>query len=118
MGKFVLPQQILNGIFFIEDKDAKGSVTISVEEYKRPKFYGSFEPVKESYKVGDSITVMGTAKGYAGNVINNASVSYRVIRQARFMYPWMFRGWWPQVQPMEITHGNKTNNRRNFQHSI
>ena len=105
-GNFVLPQYVLNGQFSIEDKDKLTSIFIAVEEYKRPKFYGAFEPITASYKVGDSITVMGTAKGYAGNVINNASVNYRVIRQARFIYPWMFRSWWPQVQPMEITHGN------------
>ena len=33
-------------------------------------------------------------------------VKYRVVRQPRFIYPWMFwRGWFPPTAPMEIAHG-------------
>jgi hypothetical protein len=107
-GKFQLPQNILNGSFNIytqREQDYANMVEFSVEEYKRPKFYVEFDKVKESYKVGDSITVIGNAKAYAGNNINGAQVMYRIIRQARFPYPWLYRGWWPRVEPMEIAHG-------------
>ncbi|MFN2438890.1 MAG: MG2 domain-containing protein, partial [Chitinophagaceae bacterium] len=99
-GSFQLPQNVLNGNFTILTKDQRGSAQIKVEEYKRPKFYVEYQKVKTTYKVNDTITVPGTAKAYAGNNIDGAKVSYRVVRQPRFIYPWLFwRGWLPQVQP-------------------
>ncbi len=107
-GKFQLPSNLLNGEFNINaetDDDYSNNVRFSVEEYKRPKFYVEFEKIKESYKVGDSISVVGNAKAYAGNLVNGAKVSYRVIRFARFPYPWLFKSIWPRTEPLEIAHG-------------
>lgn len=105
-GKFQLPAQHLNGTFTIEAAGSEGQVLISVEEYKRPKFYVEFDKIQESYRVGDSITMKGTAKAYAGNLLDNAAVAYRVVRQPRLVYPWHFRGGWlPPTPPMEIAHG-------------
>ena len=108
-AKFTLPQNLLNGEFVIMDKEGLNNTSISVEEYKRPKFYVDFEKVKETYKVGDSITVTGFAKAYAGNNIDGAKVGYRVVRQPRFIYPWLtWRWWFPRTEPMEIAHGEAT----------
>ncbi len=105
-GNFQLPQNILNGDFTILAKEQNGSAHIKVEEYKRPKFYVKYEKPKTTYKVNDKISVPAIAMAYAGNTIDGAKVSYRVVRQPRFLYPWLFwRGWYPQVQPMEIAHG-------------
>jgi 5-hydroxyisourate hydrolase-like protein (transthyretin family) len=105
-GKFTLPQEVLNGEFSITDKAGINATSFSVEEYKRPKYYVGFEKVKATYKVGDSVTVTGFAKAYAGNNIDGAKVSYRVVRQPRFIYPWLTWRWWlPQAAPMEIAHG-------------
>jgi hypothetical protein len=105
-GKFTLPQSVLNGIFQIVDKKGESNMSFSVEEYKRPKFYVAFEKVKDTYKVGDTVTISGNAKAYAGNNIDGAKVVYRVVRQPRFVYPWLFwRSWQPQADPMEIAHG-------------
>ncbi|MGH2564276.1 MAG: alpha-2-macroglobulin family protein, partial [Ginsengibacter sp.] len=80
-----------------------------VEEYKRPKFYTEFEKVKGSYRVGDTVSITGFSKAYAGNNIDGAKVSYRVTRVARFLYPWMFwRKDFPQSNPLEITNGEIT----------
>ena len=77
-----------------------------VEEYKRPKFYVEYEPLKGTYKVNDKIKLTGIAKAYAGNNIDGAMVKYRVVRQPRFIYPWLFRKWWqPPTEQMEIAHG-------------
>ena len=77
-----------------------------MEEYKRPKFYVDYEKIKGTYKVNDKIKVTGIAKAYAGNNIDGATVKYRIVRQARFPYPWLFRRWWqPVVESMEIAHG-------------
>ena len=109
-GKFRLPENKLNGEFSIEvDEYENSSIDFSVEEYKRPKFYTEFEKVKGTYRVGDSVSITGFAKAYAGNNIDGANVKYRVTRVARFIYPWMFWRWpQPVSQPLEITNGEIT----------
>ncbi|MEP7251403.1 MAG: MG2 domain-containing protein, partial [Ginsengibacter sp.] len=109
-GKFRLPENKLNGEFEIDVDDYENSsVSFSVEEYKRPKFYTEFDTLKASYRVGDTVSITGFAKAYAGNNVDGAKVSYRVTRVARFLYPWIFwRKGFPQTQPLEITHGEIT----------
>ncbi len=105
-GKFQLPQGILNGGFSLVMKNDEGTTGFQVEEYKRPKFYVDYEKMKGTYKVNDSIKVTGNAKAYAGNNIDNAVVKYRVVREPRFIYPWLYRKWWlPPTKEMEIAHG-------------
>ncbi len=110
-GKFQLPASGLNGLFNLQEKEGKGSVQFSVEEYKRPKFYVEYENIKKTFKVNDTIKLTGFAKAYAGNNIDGATVKYRVVREPRFIYPWIFWRWWqPPVSSMEIAHGEvKTN---------
>ena len=105
-GTFRLPQSGLNGQFSVYTKADNGLAGIRVEEYKRPKFYVEYEPIKGTYKVNDNIKVTGIAKAYAGNNIDGATVNYRVVRQPRFIYPWLFWRWWqPPSDEMEIIHG-------------
>lgn len=105
-GKFRLPSGTLNGAFSIYTKNENGLAEFRVEEYKRPKFYVEYEKLKGTYTINDSIKVTGIAKAYAGNNINGARVKYRVVREARFLYPWLFRKWWmPPSASQEITHG-------------
>lgn len=109
-GKFKIPVNGLTGQFSIKAEDIEeswnGGTSFSVEEYKRPKFYVEMENPKGSYKLGDSVTVKGTAKAYAGNNIDGAEVNYKVVRSARFPYAWR---WWGFPQPssprMEIAAG-------------
>lgn len=109
-GRFKIPENKLNGEFNIDVKEYQNSeVSFSVEEYKRPKFYTEFKKANGSFRVGDTVSITGFAKAYAGNNIDGAKVSYRVTRVARFLYPWMFwRGGFPQAKPMEITKGEIT----------
>ena len=102
-GSFTAPQGTLTGQMTIECRD--GSVSVRVEEYKRPKFEVNFEPVKGSYKLGETITAKGKATAYAGSTVSDAKVSYRVVRQASFPYWWW--GWrgMPASDEMEITNG-------------
>lgn len=90
-GKFRLPENQLNGEFHIDEDENAGSVSFSVEEYKRPKFYVEFDTLHGTYRLNDTISVKGKALAYAGNNIDGAKVTYRVMRQARFPYWWMFR---------------------------
>src|SRR4029079_5756152 len=93
-GKFQIPQGILNGEFSIQAENEKGQTDFSVEEYKRPKCYVEYEKIKGTFKVSDKIKMTGFAKAYAGNNIDGAMVKYRVVRQARFPYPWLSKRWW------------------------
>ncbi len=114
-GKFILPQNGLNGEFRIEDDDFEGEIHFSVEEYKRPKFYVDYEPLKGTYKVNDNILVKGLAKAYAGNNISGAQVKYRVVRQARFIYPWLYwKGGYPRTANIEITNGTTTTDKDGY----
>src|SRR4029077_10915460 len=108
-GKFKLPENQLNGEFRIEDDSTAAALSFSVEEYKRPTFYVAYDTVKGSYRINDSIKIAGVAKAYADNNIDGAMVKYRVVRQVRFLYPWLY---WrmPSTNQQEITHGEtKTN---------
>lgn len=107
-GTFRLPEHQLNGNFTISEQDGYNK-SFSVEEYKRPQFHVDFEHPKGSYRVGDSISITGSAKGYAGNVIDGAKVRYKVIRTARFPHPWLMWRRSMQYSPsQEITHGELT----------
>jgi len=91
-GFFVIPQGLLPGTMTISN--GSGSVTISVEEYKRPTFEVAFDPVEGNYRLNDSVSVTGKALAYAGNNIDGASVKFRVVRSARFPFREMAL-WYP-----------------------
>ncbi len=108
-GSFVAPQGVLNGQMRITDNH--GTAYFSVEDYKRPKFEANFNPVKGSYKINDEITVTGIAKAYAGNVIDGAKVSYRVVRQINYPYWWWwYRSYYNSGSEVEITNGETVTN--------
>lgn len=104
-GTFVLPQTGLNGQFsLVADKDEE--VFFHVEEYKRPRFAVQFDTLRESYKLEDTIQVTGLATAYAGNQIDGAKVTFRVVRNERFLYPWFYKSrYFPTSEPQEIAHG-------------
>jgi uncharacterized protein YfaS (alpha-2-macroglobulin family) len=105
-GKFILPQNLLTGAFTIEATKYNFSAAyFSVEEYKRPKFSVTFDKVKGSYRLNDSITVTGTAKALAGNNIDGAKISFNITRNTRFMEPWNSRRPYPASANREISHG-------------
>ena len=103
-GSFSIPQGGLNGAMTI--KNESGSYSIRVEEYKRPKFEVTFNPVEGSYKLNEKVEVTGQAKAFAGNAISGADVKYRVVRKV--YYPWQWRwgfiDYWPSSTEMEITN--------------
>ncbi len=115
-GKFKLPENLLNGEFKITDDSTGNEQMIAVEEYKRPKFYVDYEKIKGSYRMNDTIKITGSAKAYAGNNIDGANVKYRVVRQSRYPYSWLYWRWGnPRSQSKEIAHGEvKTNREGNF----
>ncbi len=111
-GEFILPNNGLNGNYSIVlNRDAIDIFTqhnFSVEEYKRPKFEAKFEPITDTFKVNDSITVAGNSLAYAGSNISNANVVYRVHRKVQ--YPRWYYWYRPNIksEPQEITFGETT----------
>ncbi|MEN8123655.1 MAG: MG2 domain-containing protein [Bacteroidota bacterium] len=124
-GEFKLPSGGLTGEYtiiidesyeydskFYDDDDADyefsydSDYIFSVEEYKRPKFETKFNPVTETYKLNDSITVNGTAIAFSGSNITDAKVQYRVVRTANFprWYNWYSSNSY-QSESLEIIHG-------------
>ena len=111
-GSFRIPEGLLNGSFYLLDSITNSRINFSVEEYKRPKFSAKIKKPEGSYRMNDSITVTGSAAAFAGNNIDGAKVSYRVVRVVR--YPAWF-GYYSRIFPprgdnadMEITNGITT----------
>ncbi|MDX1909912.1 MAG: MG2 domain-containing protein, partial [Saprospiraceae bacterium] len=109
-GAFTAPATGLTGNMSIRATDgAYGATYFNVEEYKRPRFEVTLQPVKGEFRVNEKITMRGEAKNYAGNVVDGASVRYRVLRNAVFPYwdfshPWR-RPWYFDSGEMEIANG-------------
>ncbi len=110
-GSFTAPSAGLLGRMSIVANKVNGRTNIRVEEYKRPKFEVSFDPVEKAYRLNEQVTITGNAKAFAGNNIDGATVNYRVTRRARYPYwPSYFRGYYrpyPTVgnNAMEIING-------------
>ncbi|SHI88815.1 Uncharacterized conserved protein YfaS, alpha-2-macroglobulin family [Arenibacter nanhaiticus] len=108
-GEFIIPNNGLTGTFSIvitsEDIALSGITSFSVEEYKRPKFKASFQPITDTFRVHDSIEVKGTALAYSGSAISDAKVRYTVRRLVNF--PRWFYWFRPSYgsSPQEIAHG-------------
>jgi uncharacterized protein YfaS (alpha-2-macroglobulin family) len=108
-GSFVVPNNGVTGQMRLQNES--GNVYFSVEEYKRPKFEISSEPVKGAYRINDKIEAKGTAKTFAGSVVDGAEVKYRVVRSARFPWWWYcWRGYYPTSNNTEITNGSVVTN--------
>ncbi len=102
-GNFILPKNGKTGVFTInvfppkeEKKNANddikkpennfwdklqfqySQVTFKVEEYKRPKFEVTFNPILKTYQVGKDVKVTGIAKAFAGSAVSDAKVKYLI----------------------------------------
>lgn len=108
-GEFDIPNNGLTGEYYLEieenyDYDSDFYDTkdyefyddnhdFSVEEYKRPTFEVSYESLKETYQVNDSVLITGNASSFSGTNISNAEVSYTVKRTVSFPF-WKYGGFY------------------------
>ncbi|MCP4054010.1 MAG: alpha-2-macroglobulin, partial [Mesoflavibacter sp.] len=116
-GEFILPNSGLNGQYRIQILGKNhtfdnGRHYFSVEEYKRPKFEANFNPITETFKINDSITIKGNAKAYAGSNISDAKVTYTVKRKVQYPTWWYWRRPYFNNEAQEITHGETTTNNK------
>ncbi|MEO1053296.1 MAG: MG2 domain-containing protein [Bacteroidota bacterium] len=94
--------------FYDEELDdfLDNPTTISVEEYKRPKFEVKFDKVEESFRLNDTIHINGEAISFSESTINHAKVAYtvkRMVRYPRWYYRRSYR--YHSSSSQEITHG-------------
>ncbi|MCU7617046.1 MG2 domain-containing protein [Chryseobacterium sp. PBS4-4] len=92
-GSFVLPKGKLNGNFSLStDGNSNGYKYFQVEEYKRPKFEVTFEPVKDEYKYGQTIELKGKAMMFSGVALSNTNINYEIKKQN---IRWRYFPWYP-----------------------
>lgn len=106
-GQFTIPQGSLAGQWYLNCSGVSSyKNSFSVEEYKRPSFYFSFDKPTKPYKLGDSVTIKGNAMAYAGYALSGAQVKYSITREARFFYPW-YEDWYGYYNTgkQQITNG-------------
>ena len=111
-GEFVLPKSGLTGNFSIyADEDYEydslfydsidefdyKTTTFKVEEYKRPTFEVTFNPLEEAFKPGDSIRIEGTAESFMGAKLSDIPVKYTITRTKQYAY-WRYGGNQESVQ--------------------
>ncbi len=93
-AQFTAPQGVLTGgmqIVARVGEDVVGSASVQVEEYRRPRFEVTFEPLAGTPVLGQAVTATGLAASYAGVPLGGAQVAYRVVR--RPFWPWWWGGW-------------------------
>lgn len=91
-GAFTAPKGRLAGRMTIEESHS-GSVAVSVEEYKRPKFQVTVDTPAQSPGLGGEVAVAGRAETYAGAPVDGAEVRWRVVREARWPGWLRWCGW-------------------------
>ena len=72
-GTFTAPSGGLTGEMSIRNES--GSVSFSVEEYKRPRFKVEIDPLEGSYKLNEIVNVTGKALNYSGSAVDQAEVT-------------------------------------------
>ena len=111
-GSFAAPSSGLTGRMSLRSDIGNyynSNIYFRVEEYKRPKFEMAFNPIEGSYSLNDEVTVSGFAKAFAGNNIDGAKVTYRVVRKTSYPYwRWWMWGNYPSVPDTEIINGETT----------
>ncbi|WP_265429353.1 alpha-2-macroglobulin family protein [Chryseobacterium sp. YIM B08800] len=113
-GSFILPKGKLNGNFrIITDGNTSGYRYIKVEEYKRPKFEVTFDPVEDEYKYGQTIELKGKAMMFSGVALSNTNVNYEIKKQN---IRWRYFPWYPNDNDNEnsILGEAKTNEKGEF----
>ena len=86
---FTAPVGRLTGTMILQT--AFGQTTIRVEEYKRPTFEVIAKPIRQSFKLDQTVMATAQAKTFSGAVVDGAEVRYRVVRTERQRWYWWYR---------------------------
>lgn len=111
-GSVTAPRDRLMGRMMLRvDGEPNGATSVTVEEYKRPKFQVKLEPPAKAPRLNGEVILQGKATAYTGAAINDARVRWRVVREVQYPQWWYWRCWWMPPQPggnQEIAHGQAT----------
>jgi Bacterial Alpha-2-macroglobulin MG10 domain/Alpha-2-macroglobulin family/MG2 domain len=91
-GTFTAPTGSLLGVFNIK-AGGRGSESIRVEEYKRPKFEVDISAPEVPVELGRKVTMKGTARTYTGAPVDGAKVEWEVRRESYFNGLGSWLGW-------------------------
>lgn len=86
--------------------------TVSVEEYKRPTFEVSMQPLTGTFRLNDTLRITGNAVAYSGSKITKASVVYTVKREVRYPGWYYWRSSHPYSPAAEIARGEVYTNEK------
>ena len=119
-GQFSIPTTGLTGSHYLtiysDDIEDEEEHSFLVEEYKRPKFEATFQPIIPTYRLNDSIVTNGDAHAFSGSAISNAQVTYTVTRSRQLPYRrYWSRNYDTSTGQQEIAFGETTtDNKGNF----
>ncbi|MDB5033017.1 MAG: hypothetical protein JWQ98_258 [Chlorobi bacterium] len=100
-GTFTIPVGGLTGTMEIRCADERHP--IRVEEYRRPKFEVTLDPLEGNHRLGETIIARGSARSFAGSAVDGAVVRYTVSRRTSF--PYWNRGWQEPMVDATIATG-------------
>jgi hypothetical protein len=101
-GTFTAPRDRVTGRMSISVLNRQGATTVSVEEYKRPKFQVELQAPAEAAKLDAPVRLTGKATAYTGAAIGGAKVKWRVERGVQ-LPRWCW--WWQPPATKAIAHG-------------
>ena len=109
-GEFILPTAGLLGHMnfevILKEANIEEYTSISVEEYKRPKFEVTLDALTGVYYFNEKVIAKGQAVDYAGATVSQSKVNYRVVRQSGYRYDVRGSYGWPrQSQAVTIAQG-------------
>ncbi len=111
-GSFVLPSGGLNGNFQIR-ADNRHAVNFLVEEYKRPTFEVTAKQPVDEIIFGETVTLKGEVKAFAGYSLPDTKVKYVINR---YVHP--FWRWFPPIRTEAMVASGETTTDTNGQYSI
>lgn len=81
---FALPSVCLNGQFMVRAQgNISGAARFQVEEYKRPTFEITFQPVTVPYCLGETVTLRGEVKAFSGASVQEMPLAWSLKRYDR-----------------------------------
>ena len=84
--EFALPETARSGSFRICDAQGTASAVVRVEEYRRPSFEITFDPIRRPYRTGDTVHVTGSVTAYSGVSVQDLPLAYTVTAQERWVW--------------------------------
>jgi uncharacterized protein YfaS (alpha-2-macroglobulin family) len=111
-GTFILPSGGLNGNYQIR-ADNKHTANFSVEEYKRPTFEVTVAKPTAEISFGDTVTLHGDVKAFAGYPLPGTQVKYVINR---YVHP--FWRWFPPIHNEKMVASGVTTTDANGKFSL